>query len=78
MTARSSALWAFAVTSIGLFMVTLDNLVVTMALPVIREDLGASLATDPALQAIAWVWAAHRGAGRRGDRAWAGCRRTST
>jgi len=29
--------------SIALFMVTLDNLVVTMALPVIREDLGASL-----------------------------------
>jgi EmrB/QacA subfamily drug resistance transporter len=43
MTARSSALWAFVVTSIGLFMVMLDNLVVTMALPVIREDLGASL-----------------------------------
>jgi EmrB/QacA subfamily drug resistance transporter len=43
MTAKSAALWAFIVTSIGLFMVTLDNLVVTMALPVIREDLGASL-----------------------------------
>jgi EmrB/QacA subfamily drug resistance transporter len=43
MTAKSAALWAFVVTSIGLFMVTLDNLVVTMALPVIRDDLGASL-----------------------------------
>ncbi|HEY7195909.1 MAG TPA: DHA2 family efflux MFS transporter permease subunit [Gaiellaceae bacterium] len=43
MTDRSRALWTFAITSIALFMVTLDNLVVTMALPVIREDLGASL-----------------------------------
>ncbi len=39
----STALWTFVITSIALFMVTLDNLVVTMALPVIREDLGASL-----------------------------------
>jgi EmrB/QacA subfamily drug resistance transporter len=43
MTARTSALWTFAITSIALFMVTLDNLVVTMALPVIRADLGASI-----------------------------------
>ncbi len=43
MSTRSGALWAFVVTSLGLFMVTLDNLVVTMALPVIRKDLGASL-----------------------------------
>jgi EmrB/QacA subfamily drug resistance transporter len=35
--------WAFAITSIALFMVTLDNLVVSTALPVIREDLDASL-----------------------------------
>ncbi|TMJ98037.1 MAG: DHA2 family efflux MFS transporter permease subunit [Actinobacteria bacterium] len=35
--------WAFAITSIALFMVTLDNLVVTMALPVIRTSLHASL-----------------------------------
>ena len=40
---RTSALWTFTITSIALFMVTLDNLVVTMALPVIREDLGASI-----------------------------------
>ena len=40
---RTSALWTFAITSIALFMVTLDNLVVTMALPVIQEDLGASI-----------------------------------
>jgi EmrB/QacA subfamily drug resistance transporter len=41
--ARSSALWTFAITSIALFMVALDNLVVTTILPVIRRDLGASL-----------------------------------
>ena len=40
---RPSPLWTFAITSIGLFMVALDNLVVTTALPVIRNDLGASL-----------------------------------
>jgi EmrB/QacA subfamily drug resistance transporter len=33
----------FLVVSVALFMVTLDNLVVTTALPVIRLDLGASL-----------------------------------
>jgi EmrB/QacA subfamily drug resistance transporter len=36
-------LWTFAVTSLALVMVTLDNLVVTTALPVIRKDLNASL-----------------------------------
>jgi EmrB/QacA subfamily drug resistance transporter len=35
--------WTFAITSIALFMVTLDNLVVSTALPVIRRDLDASL-----------------------------------
>src|SRR5438128_2058326 len=35
--------WTFAITSIALFMATLDNLVVTTALPVIRNDLHASL-----------------------------------
>lgn len=43
MPSRSRALWTFAITSLALVMVTLDNLVVTTALPVIREDLGASL-----------------------------------
>jgi EmrB/QacA subfamily drug resistance transporter len=43
MRTRSSMLWTFAITSIALFMVTLDNLVVTTALPVIRQDLNASL-----------------------------------
>jgi EmrB/QacA subfamily drug resistance transporter len=36
-------LWTFVITSIALVMVTLDNLVVTTALPVIRHDLGATL-----------------------------------
>jgi EmrB/QacA subfamily drug resistance transporter len=43
MSASRTTLWTFAITSIALFMATLDNLVVTMALPVIREDLGATL-----------------------------------
>src|SRR5438105_7837086 len=43
MTTRHRTLWTFAITSIALFMVTLDNLVVTTALPVIRRDLHATL-----------------------------------
>jgi EmrB/QacA subfamily drug resistance transporter len=35
--------WTFAITSLALFMVTLDNLVVTTALPVIRTDLHAGI-----------------------------------
>jgi len=35
--------WTLAVVSAALFMVTLDNLVVTTALPSIRADLGASI-----------------------------------
>ena len=35
--------WTFTITSIALFMVTLDNLVVTTALPVIRRDLNAGI-----------------------------------
>src|SRR5881398_1607062 len=35
--------WTFVITSIALVMVTLDNLVVTTAIPVIRKDLHASL-----------------------------------
>jgi EmrB/QacA subfamily drug resistance transporter len=35
--------WTFAIVSVALFMVTLDNLVVSTALPTIRTDLGASL-----------------------------------
>src|SRR4051812_699295 len=40
---RSRPGWTFAVVSFALFMITLDNLVVTTALPSIRLDLGASL-----------------------------------
>src|SRR4030081_1139589 len=37
------ALWTLAITSGAVFMVTLDNLVVTTAIPVIRQDLHAGL-----------------------------------
>src|SRR2546428_12732002 len=43
MTQRANTIWTFAITSIALVMVTLDNLVVTTALPVIRKDLGAGI-----------------------------------
>src|ERR1700745_2681835 len=43
MSDRARMLWTFAITSIALFMTTLDTLVVTTALPVIRKDLHASL-----------------------------------
>jgi EmrB/QacA subfamily drug resistance transporter len=43
MSDKARMLWAFAITSVALFMTTLDNLVVTTALPVIRHDLHASL-----------------------------------
>ena len=36
MNTRSTTIWTFAITSVALFMTTLDNLVVTTALPVIR------------------------------------------
>jgi EmrB/QacA subfamily drug resistance transporter len=36
-------LWTLVITSSALFMVTLDNLVVSTALPVMRVDLGASI-----------------------------------
>lgn len=41
--AKTKTLWTFVITSVALFMVTLDNLVVTTAIPVIRQDLNASL-----------------------------------
>ena len=43
MTDMTRTIWTFAITSIALFMVTLDNLVVSTAMPVIREDLHASI-----------------------------------
>src|SRR5947208_6886695 len=41
--------WTFVITSVALVMVTLDNLVVTTAIPVIRKDLHASL------QSLEWT-----------------------
>jgi EmrB/QacA subfamily drug resistance transporter len=43
MTARTRTIWTFAITSAAVFMATLDNLVVTTAIPVIRKDLHASV-----------------------------------
>src|ERR1700734_301361 len=43
MTGKTSTAWTFAVTSAALFMASLDNLVVTIALPSIRDHLHASL-----------------------------------
>ncbi|MEU9331977.1 MFS transporter [Streptomyces sp. NPDC048290] len=40
---RGSVVWALALTSVAGFMAALDNLVVTTALPSIREDLGGAL-----------------------------------
>jgi EmrB/QacA subfamily drug resistance transporter len=44
---RSS--WTLAIVSVALFMVVLDNLVVTVALPTIHRDLGASI------QSLEWT-----------------------
>src|ERR1700760_3051029 len=41
--------WTFAIVSVALFMVVLDNLVVTTALPSIRRDLGGGV------QALEWT-----------------------
>src|SRR3954454_1014592 len=43
MTHKTHMWWTFAITSVALFMVALDNLVVTTALPVIRQDLHSGL-----------------------------------
>jgi MFS family permease len=40
---KAMTYWTLAITSIALFMVSLDNLVVTTALPVIRRDLHATI-----------------------------------
>jgi EmrB/QacA subfamily drug resistance transporter len=40
---RTRSIWTLTIVSVALFMVTLDNLVVTNALVSIREDLGATL-----------------------------------
>ena len=46
---RSSLPWTLAIVSLGLLMSTLDNLVVTTALPSIRRSLGASI------QSLEWT-----------------------
>lgn len=46
---RRRQIWALAITGLALFMVVLDNLVVTSALPVIRTDLGMSV------DSLGWV-----------------------
>jgi len=43
MTPKTRTIWTFAITSVAVFMATLDNLVVTTALPVIRQDLHATV-----------------------------------
>jgi EmrB/QacA subfamily drug resistance transporter len=43
MSAKTRTMWTFAITSLAVFMATLDNLVVTTALPVIRKDLHATV-----------------------------------
>jgi MFS family permease len=43
MTSRTRTLWTFAITSAALFMVVLDNPVVTTALPTIQRSLAASI-----------------------------------
>src|SRR3954447_23123070 len=43
MSHKARVFWTFAITSVGVFMVTLDNLVVTTALPVICEVMHASI-----------------------------------
>src|ERR1700749_4316315 len=45
---RPHAGWTFALTALALFMVVIDNLVVTTALPSIRRDLGGGV------QALEW------------------------
>src|SRR5436853_2787255 len=42
-TQKRSIFWTMAITSVALFMVSLDNLVVTTAVPVIRRDLHATI-----------------------------------
>jgi MFS family permease len=45
--------WTLGIVSVGLFMVVLDNLVVSVALPSIRKSLGASI------QSLEWTVSAY-------------------
>ena len=48
-TSKRAAVWTLAITGAALFMTSLDNLVVGVALPSIREDLGGSI------EALEWT-----------------------
>src|SRR5213080_3358259 len=48
-TPRIRPVWTFAIVSVALFMVVLDNLVVTTALPSIRRELGGGV------QSLEWT-----------------------
>jgi EmrB/QacA subfamily drug resistance transporter len=43
MSKRATTIWTFVVVSVAVFMASLDNLIVTTALPVIKMELGATL-----------------------------------
>jgi EmrB/QacA subfamily drug resistance transporter len=43
MSKRATTIWTFVVVSVAVFMASLDNLIVTTALPVIKTELGATL-----------------------------------
>jgi EmrB/QacA subfamily drug resistance transporter len=43
MSRRTTTIWTFVVVSVAVFMASLDNLIVTTALPVIKMELGATL-----------------------------------
>jgi EmrB/QacA subfamily drug resistance transporter len=43
MSKRATTTWTFVVVSVAVFMASLDNLIVTTALPVIKTELGATL-----------------------------------
>ncbi|HEY2655021.1 MAG TPA: DHA2 family efflux MFS transporter permease subunit, partial [Solirubrobacteraceae bacterium] len=49
MSQRTSQRWTLGIVSVGLFMVVLDNLVVSVALPTIHRSLGASI------QSLEWI-----------------------
>ena len=47
--AKKSAVWTLIITGVALFMTALDNLIVGVALPTIRADLGGSI------EALEWT-----------------------
>src|ERR1700685_2252920 len=53
MTGKYQRGWTLAIVSVGLFMVVLDNLIVSVALPSIHRDLGASM------QSLEWTVTAY-------------------